>query len=257
MSALVQSDTANGVVTLRLNRPARSNALTVEMLEALEAALHNLSDAPPLAVHLTGTGPHFSTGGDVAAFYAAVERGDGPKLATRVVGALHRVIVAMTLLPAPVITSLRGATTGGAAGLAFAADMVAMQDQAFLQPYYGVVGFAPDGGWTAMLPRLIGTGPAAAALMLNQRITAPQAMAMGLATGIAADPDSLVDVWVETMRGHQPGALSAAKALIWNPARLQELRDGLDAEQAAFVARIDAPETRAGMAAFLGERSVG
>ena len=254
MTSPVLWEEENGFVTLRLNRAARCNALTGELLEALEEALDRAANAPPKGVILTGDGPHFSTGGDVAAFAKAVERGEGRAEATRVVGALHRVIMALLQLPVPVMVELRGATTGGSVGLVLASDMVAMHSTAFLQPFYSVVGFAPDGGWTAMLPERIGAGPAAAALMLNRRIGADEARALGLATELGDDPSAITARWRATLDGHRAGAMATAKALIWSAPRLARVRAGLDAEQAAFVARIEDEETKLGMRDFLGER---
>jgi 2-(1,2-epoxy-1,2-dihydrophenyl)acetyl-CoA isomerase len=72
MSA-VRCDQRGGVATLTLNRPERCNALTGELLDALNAALDRLDD--PCAVVLRAEGRHFSTGGDVARFAEAVEAG--------------------------------------------------------------------------------------------------------------------------------------------------------------------------------------
>ena len=243
---LVLLDQSAGVATLTLNRPERSNALTADLLDALHAALDRL-DAPR-AVILRGAGRHFSTGGDVARFAQAVAAGQGRAYAERVVGGLNRAILRLSALPCPVIARVQGALTGGALGLVLAADLVAMDRAAFIQPFYARVGFAPDGGWTAMLPARIGPARARAIQLLNTRLTAEDALALGLAHHVSGDPDAAIADWLATLASHIPGTLTATKHLLADP---DALAAGLEAERRAFLDRIDLSETRAGMAQFI------
>jgi len=119
---------------IRLNRPARCNALTRPLLDAANATLCKIAAAEPGAIIISAQGPHFSTGGDVLAFRDAVAAGLGRREAEAVVGALNAFILALMRLPIPVIVAANGAITGGAAGLVFAADMVVLGRSAFLQP---------------------------------------------------------------------------------------------------------------------------
>ena len=239
---------------LVLDRPARANSLDAETLEELVEALALIAGDPPPALILAGAGRHFSTGGDVARFASEVEAGRGRAYAERTVAALHEAILTLLALPCPVIAELTGATTGGALGLALAADLVVMRSDAFLQPYYAVVGFGPDGGWTALLPDRIGPACALSIQMLNRRIGAREALALGLATEIADDGAAraaITRAWLATIASHVPGTLAATRRLVWDERRLEAARARLDAERATFVARIDLEETREGMAAFL------
>lgn len=255
MSA-VGFETKDGVATITLNRPERCNALAPELLDALHAALDRL-DGPrapvprapvPRAVVLRAAGRHFSTGGDVARFARAVSAGEGQGYAARVVGGLNRAILRLAALPCPLIAQVQGALTGGALGLVLAADLVAMDRRAFIQPYYVRVGFAPDGGWTAMLPARIGAARARAIQLLNSRIPADQALALGLAQAVGDDPADAVAGWLAQLGAHEPGAMAATKRLLLD---LPALEAGLAAEERAFLERIDLPEVRRGMADFL------
>lgn len=242
----VRIDQRGGVATITLDRPERCNALTDDLLEALHAALDRLDD--PVAVVLRGAGRHFSTGGDVARFAEEVAAGRGRVYAERVVGGLNRAILRLAALPCPVIAQVQGALTGGALGLVLAADLVAMARGAFLQPYYVQVGFAPDGGWTAMLPARIGAHRARAIQLLNSRIPADEALVMGLAQSVGDDPAAVVADWLARLSDHDPGAVAAVKRLILD---LPALEAGLEAERLAFLERIDLSETRDGMARFI------
>jgi len=151
---LVRLEQGGAVARITLANPARCNALTVELLAELNAALDRLQ--VPRAVVLAAEGRHFSTGGDVARLAAAVAAGCGPAHGADLVGGLNAAILKLAALPCPVLARVQGALTGGALGLVLAADLVAMAPDAFVQPWYAAVGFAPDGGWTAMLPARIG-----------------------------------------------------------------------------------------------------
>jgi 2-(1,2-epoxy-1,2-dihydrophenyl)acetyl-CoA isomerase len=244
MSAVL-FDQHGGVATVTLNRPDRCNALTGELLDAIHAALDRLED--PCAVVLRAEGRHFSTGGDVARFAEAVAAGNGRAYAERVVGGLNRAILRLAALPCPVIAQVQGALTGGALGLVLAADLVAMDRTAFIQPYYVQVGFAPDGGWTAMLPARIGVARAREIQLLNTRLSADDALRLNLAQSVSDDPGAVVDNWLARLADHDAGAIAATKRLL-APA---DLEAGLEAERRAFLARIDTPDVRAGMQRFL------
>jgi len=241
--ALTQKD---GVAVLTLDRPERCNALNDELLADLNAALDRL-DAPR-AVILRASGRHFSTGGDVARFAHEVAASNGRAYAQAVVGGLNRAIVRLSALPCPVLAEVRGALTGGALGLMLAADLVAMDRSAFLQPFYARVGFAPDGGWTAMLPARIGAHRARAIQLLNQRIGADEALSLGLAQAVADDPGAVIADWLTTLDSHAPGAMTVAKRLTTD---LSALEAALEFERAAFIERIETDEVRTGMARFL------
>lgn len=244
-------ESGTDTVRLTLNNPERSNSLTAEMLGALCDQLAMLADNPPDILVLAGEGSHLSTGGDVRRFAEEVAAGHGQAYAVATVGKLHAAVLALVDLPSIVMTRAMGATTGGSIGLVLAADLVAMQRRAFFQPWYSVVGFSPDGGWTGLLPDLIGPGAAMAALSLNQRIDAPRAQTLDLVTGVDEDVDTLISGWIATLGGHRGASLRASKRLIWDAPRRALFAQRLEAEQAAFLELIDQPETIAGMQAFL------
>ncbi|WFE76913.1 enoyl-CoA hydratase/isomerase family protein [Roseinatronobacter sp. S2] len=237
-----------GIATLTLNRPDRCNALDDSLLAGLHAALDTLGQ--PRAVVLRAAGRHFSTGGDVARFAQEVAAGNGARYGDAVVGGLNRAILRIAALPCPVIAEVQGALTGGALGLVLATDMIAMNRTAFVQPFYSVVGFAPDGGWTALLPDRIGPARARSILLLNQRLGAQDLAALGLAQAVADDTAPVVAQWLATLDTHLAGSMTATKALLHDQPRLQR---ALDAERAAFIARLNTDEVRYGMARFLAQ----
>jgi 2-(1,2-epoxy-1,2-dihydrophenyl)acetyl-CoA isomerase len=249
------------VARLTLNRPDRHNALVPDLVHGLRDAVLGLEAMAPAAVVLAGAGRSFSTGGDVAGFLAQAERSRAALVdyAQALVGGLHDTILALLHLEVPVIARVQGAVTGGSAGLVLAADLVAMAEDAFLQPWYAAVGFGPDGGWTALVPERVGTGRAMAVQALNQRIGAAEAVGLGLATAVvaAADLDATVDGWADEIVARSGPSLAAARRGIWDEERIGAVRRRLEGERERFVALIDRPETIAGMRRFVARTRAG
>jgi len=241
-------DIADGVARLTLNRPERHNSLVPALLDSLNADLDRIAaDRTIRAVVLQASGRSFSTGGDVAGFHA-VARGQRRAYAEGLVGSLNRAILTLLRLPMPVIGRIHGAVTGGSLGLLLACDLTAMTPHAFIQPYYAQVGFSPDGGWTAMLPARIGAQRAREIQLLNQRISAQEALQLGLVTAcVEADAlDATIEGWLEKLKTMQPGSIASTKALL-----ATDCAEGLEAELRHFLALIDGVEAEAGMTRFL------
>lgn len=249
---LVLLEVADCVARITLNRPARHNSLTPALLDDLHAALDRVERADTVALVLAAKGRSFSSGGDVAAL-ATVARGERRAYADRLVGGLNRAILRLLDLRCPVIVRLHGLATGGACGFVFAADLVAIAPAAFLAPYYVDVGFAPDGGWTALLPEHIGATRAAAIQLLNRRIAPEDAVALGLATAVvpAEQLDAQIAEWIGTLRTKARSSLAATRALLMPPWRAAAIRAGLEREREHFLDLIDSPQAEAGMARFL------
>ena len=233
-------------LALTLHAP-RANALEPGVLQQISAALQEVERAVP-DVLLIQAGRNFCSGGDVARFHQAVMAGRGRAYAQEVVPVLQDIVYRLAALPAVVAVAARGAVTGGGAGLLFAADLAVLHPDAFVQPYYSKVGFAPDGGWSALLPERIGAGSTLAWLAADRRAGAEELCQLGLAAAVDAEPEHALR---GLLVGQTPGSLRAAKSLVWDAPRLAQLRARLDAETAAFLDRIECATTLAGMQAFL------
>lgn len=253
MNPLVLSDRVEPVAILTLNRPERHNSLVPPLLEELLAALDGIRADPGVrAVVLQANGRSFSSGGDIGGFRA--HRDDPEVYAGEIVGLLNRAVVELVELPVPVVAAVHGIVTGGALGLVLGCDVVLVAPAASFTPYYSVVGFSPDGGWTVMLPSVIGLKRAAEVLLRNLTITAEQAVAWGLASRVAA---------AERIREE---ALSVAQEIaakklhsISHTKRLLNLAYGdlaarLETERARFVEQIGTEEAQQGITAFLEKR---
>ncbi|MDR9484088.1 MULTISPECIES: enoyl-CoA hydratase/isomerase family protein [Sediminimonas] len=250
MSELIDlQDCAGGRgMMIRMQAP-RANALEPGMLSALEGVIGQVRARAPEFLLLTG-GRNYTSGGDVARFLEAAEQGAVADYAGKVVPVLQRIIMSLLTLPCPVIAAARGAITGGGAGLLFAADAAIVAPDAFVQPYYARMGFAPDGGWTALLPERIGAGAAQGWLMADTREDAGGLLRLGLAQEIADDPQAAA---LARMEEFDPGALAEIKALVWDAPRVNAVKARLEAETEAFRRRIVTPQTHARMQRFLSD----
>jgi len=237
------------VATITLNRPERHNSLVPEMLEDLLDALAACrADERSGVLVLRAAGPSFSTGGDLRGFLE--HAADIASYADCLVDLLNRAIVAIFDSRVPVIVVIDGQVTGGALGLVLAADVVLVSERASFTPYYTAVGFSPDGGWAALLPGVIGRSRAAAVQLLNQTVTAEQALDWGLATAFADSDDleaAVRELGAAILAG-EPGSLRCTRRLLRPP----DLEERLDAERRQFVSRIASDEAIAGIRAFLG-----
>ncbi len=247
--SLVLVEHAQSVATLTLNWTERHNSLTPELLNDLRLALMDSTEAHVLV--LQANGRSFSTGGDVRAFY---DHRDAIKLyASEIVELLNQTIKALLEFPAPTIAAVHSIVTGGSIGLVLACDLVIVSPQASFTPYYNVVGFSPDGGWTALLPNLIGPARTAESLLTNATITARQAVEWGIANRM---------VEANRVRDEAQRMAQQIGTLKFGSLRrsIQLLRDrklaalpGLQAELQQFVEQIVTEEAQAGMREFLKE----
>lgn len=238
------------VATLSLNRPERHNSLVPGLLDAIMAAVDEAEAREDVrALLLRAEGGSFSTGGDLQGFLDHWDA-DIAAYADRVVGGLNRTILALRASPLPVIAAVHGWVTGGSLGLLLAADMVLVDDTARLAPFYCEVGFAPDGGWSALLPERVGEGRALAAQMTNAIWGPDELMGLGLAQQRVGRGD-LAGAAMKAARriaGKAPTTVRATKA---NRQRLSDWARALDVERERFVETIQAPGVREGVEAFV------
>lgn len=243
------------VTRLTLNRPDRMNALTVELFDALFAALDGIAADPGCHILvLTGSGRGFCAGQDLG------ERRREPGMPPADLARSTReyygpLIERLTTLPIIVVGAVNGVAAGAGTSLALACDIVVARRSArFLQPFVRL-GLAPDAGWTAMMPRRVGFARAMGTALLAQPISAEQAAAWGMIWACVDDGafDGEVDAIVQSLLAASPDALAETKRLIRDNA-LAKLPDALAAESAAQGRLGFGPDYAEGVAAFAAKR---
>jgi 2-(1,2-epoxy-1,2-dihydrophenyl)acetyl-CoA isomerase len=126
-----------------------------------------------------------------------------------------------------------------------------MRRGATITPWYGKVGFSPDGGWTALLPGIIGRKQTACWLYGNLTETAERCLDMGLVHDVTdADPVDAALAWAQQVSTLERDSIRQTRRLLNGESG--SLRERLEAERKLFVEQIQTPQARAGIARFLG-----
>jgi enoyl-CoA hydratase len=240
------------VCVVRLNRPAKRNALTRAMLARLNEIFRSLTDRADLrAILLTGTGQAaFSAGTDIAELdgldtagaHAAAERG-------------QETCEAIELCGVPVIAAINGIAAGGGCELALACHLrIAAAHATFSLPEIKL-GMIPAYGGTQRLTRAVGHGRALASMLAGETLTADDARTLGLVNRVVAPEELLpaAGALAETLSQLAPLALRACLAAVTRGARLP-LADGLALEAELFAQLFATEDVREGTRAFLEKR---
>jgi enoyl-CoA hydratase/carnithine racemase len=241
-----------GIATITLDRPHRLNALTFESYAELRDLFAALGERDAVkAVIITGSGRGFCSGGDVDAIIGELLTRDAPRLLefTRMTGAL---IANIRALPKPVIAAVNGVAAGAGAVIAIAADFrvaVPQASFAFLFTKAGLAG--ADMGAAYLLPRIIGLARATEMLFLGDRISADEALRIGLVNTVVA-PESLMgsaQALAERLIAGPRFALGMTKTLL-NQELDADFRSAIEAEAQGQALCMQMPDFRAAYEAF-------
>jgi len=176
VSELVLRENRQGAALLTLNRPAKMNALTKEVFEALEEhvdALARESRTIGLVI-LRGAGGNFSAGYDMQEVLAYVRAHAKPHYNSEVIEKLAS-------LPQPVISAVEGHCSTGALELALAADLIVANESARFCDAYGRWGLTPIWGLSLRLPHRVGSAKAAEMMFTCRSYSGAEAHEMHLA----------------------------------------------------------------------------
>jgi 2-(1,2-epoxy-1,2-dihydrophenyl)acetyl-CoA isomerase len=247
----------DSVATITLNRPEVYNALNQPMAEALVRAIQMCMDDDHVrAVILTGAGRGFCAGGDMKAAWEHIQAGGDPQHFFRdLTVPLHRAITDMRLMEKPIVAAINGAAGGAGMSLAAACDLRLAVEGAKFKQAYTSIGLVPDGGWTAIVPQIIGPAKAAELLLLDPVLDAQQALTLGLVHEVVPG-DRLMKRACETATGLAQGpatALGGAKTLV-NAALYPMLEVQLERERQRIIAQGGTADFREGVFAFVEKR---
>lgn len=242
------------IAVVSLNRPARHNALVPGLLSEMLQVLKHPDCQSAAVLILRAEGHSFSTGGDLTGFWS--HRENIATYAEGLVGQLNQVILAIYTHPAAIVCAVHGQVTGGSLGFLLAADHVIMRRGVVITPYYSVVGFSPDGGWTALLPDIIGRQQAMHWLAGNTSHDADTCKALGLAQQVVDnDCDAAALSWAEQVAEKQTGSITRSRKLL--NTRVETLRQRLETERESFVNQVQTQQALDGIELFLRRQENG
>ena len=249
-----------GVLTLTMNRPEARNALSRAMLAALTDQLAAAEvDAEVKCVVLTGAGRGFCAGGDVKGMAAS---GDGTTGNSTIDVAIARQRLSQRAtagrlfkMPKPTIAALPGAAAGAGFSLALACDMRIMAASAIMTTAFARVGFSGDYGGTYFLTQLIGSAKARELYYLSERVSADEALRLGLTNWVCA-PEELAaktrEIALRLARGPSVAYRYMKENL--NRAMAGEVDDCLDLEATHHIHCGQTEDHREATKAFVAKR---
>lgn len=216
MADLVTCTVSDGLARVRLNRPDKLNALTLETLSQLAATARSLrNDRTLRAVVISGAGESFCAGLDFATVLkkpGGVARAFLP-LPWRGTNLFQEACWAWRRLPVPVIAAVHGHCLGGGLQIALAADFRFATPDSEWSVLEGRWGLIPDMSGIQSLKELVGIDTAKRLTMTAQLLSGKEAADLGLVTELAADPVAAAEEFAGQLAGRSPDALAAAKRL--------------------------------------------
>jgi 2-(1,2-epoxy-1,2-dihydrophenyl)acetyl-CoA isomerase len=246
----------DGVLTLRLARPEKRNAMDDTMMYALiDAVDHAGRDEAVRAILLTSAGEHFCSGFD---FVARNLEGGKPRVGSiqrRLPSQAHRLVPLLCSVQTPVVCAVRGWAAGIGLNLALAADFtVAADDARFWAPFVDR-GFTPDSGATWLLPRRVGEVRAREMILLGRVVDGAEAADWRMIHRAvpAADVDATAAELATTLAGGATVALGLAKWLL-HTANANALDEQLRNEAFAMELSSRSDDFREGLEAFREKR---
>lgn len=247
---------ADGVATIRLNRPDRLNALTFDSYAELRDTFAALQQRDSVySVLLVGTGRAFCSGGDVR------------DIIGRLFDVPHSTLVAFTRmtcdlienmrrLEKPIVAGLNGLTCGAGAVMAAAADIRVAAESAKIAYLFTQVGLSgADMGAAWLLPRIVGLGHASELLMTGDFISAARAAEIGLYNHVVPDEEleeRAVALAAQLAKG--PGMGLAITKRMLNAEAHMDLGEAMQAEGWIQAECMKHPDYRESFEAFTEKR---
>ncbi len=247
MSTVRITDREHGARVITLDRPDARNAFSRALVDELRAAIADARGAR--LVVLTGAGDKaFCAGADLKE-----RRGMSPDETRRFLADLNALMNEVAALPCPTLAAINGAAFGGGLELALACDLRVMAVGAQVGLTEVTLGIIPGAGGTQRLARLVGPARAKELILLGRRLTAQEALSIGLCSEIG-EPLAIADRIAAQLALTAPLAVAAAKRAIDDGAHLS-LVEGLAVERRCYETTLDTEDRREALEAFAAKRT--
>ncbi|MCL4109107.1 UNVERIFIED_CONTAM: hypothetical protein GTU68_031019 [Idotea baltica] len=252
MSEILLYDVVDGVATITLNRPdtynAFNNDLSFKFIDALKAVR---KDPAVRVIVLTGSGKAFSSGQDLKDV-----QGKNRSLGESVEKRYNPMVRLITGIEKPFICRMNGVAAGAGASIALACDYVIASNKAKMVWAFANIGLVLDSGSSYFLPRLVGRQKAFELATLGEKITADQALDLGLVNQVVApeELDAAVQVIAERYAKAPTKAIGLIKRML-NRSFSSSLDDMLDMEKHGQEIAGRTEDYKEGVLAFNEKRS--
>ncbi len=247
---LLREDSA-GVARLTLNRPRQYNALSLELMAALQRELEGIRDEPAVkVVVVAGAGPGFCAGHDLKELRANPQR----EFYEKTFAACSRLMQAIVALPKPVIARVHGIATAAGCQLVATCDLAVAETGArFATPGVNIGLFCSTP--MVALSRNVGRKAAMEMLLLGEMVPAPRASELGLINRAvpATELDAAVDEMAARIVAKSPLTLAIGKEAFYRQVEM-ELGAAYDFASEAMTRNMLARDAAEGIDAFIEKR---
>lgn len=252
MYKFILTELKDGIYKIKLNRPDVYNAFNEEMLFELQDAFKTAAENPEVrCVSLTGEGKAFCSGQDLkdftnrnSTFKEALEKKYNP------------LIKQMTSLPKPIVCGINGVAAGAGLSVALACDYRIAIESATLIEIFINVGLVPDSASSFTLPRIVGYAKAFEMCVNADKVTAREALNMGLINKVVSNQtvlNKLLDITCKNFASKPTKAIGMIKSLLYKS--FQSSVDEVLALEAEYQdAAGNSDDYKEGVAAFIEKR---
>jgi 2-(1,2-epoxy-1,2-dihydrophenyl)acetyl-CoA isomerase len=243
------------VLTLRMNRPDKLNALTTPMCRALLHALLVAGDDKTVrAIVLTGAGKAFCAGGDLDFIRDARNRRAAKEVEELLIAG-KEICLAMATMPKLIIAAVNGPAAGGGMSLALACDLRIASKEATFSQSFAQLGLYPDFGATYFLPRLVGLSRASELFYTAETLSASESCSTGIVYQVFS-PETFAEETLklaEHLAAGPPLAYRDVKRTMIGEKK-REMEDALDEEIRLQTHCFLTEDCAEGLAAFFEKR---
>jgi enoyl-CoA hydratase/carnithine racemase len=245
MSDLIVSDDGP-IRILRMNRPAKKNALTLAMYDGMAAAVEESETNGAIRCLLIAGGPgSFCAGNDIGDFMKSANEGGALSPSTL------RFLYSLVRCEKPLVAAVIGVAVGVGTTMLLHCDyVVAAADARFSTPFVAL-GLTPEAASSLIAPRLMGHANAFSLLVMGRPLNAGEAKGLGIVNTVV----SAAEVEAEAMKAAReisdlpPEAVLASRRLMRGTG--EEILARIDEEAEEFKVRLKSPEARTAFTGFL------
>ena len=245
----------NGAVaTIRFNRPAALNAITLPMAEGFLDVVRTISRAPDIKVIvLCGAGNAFMAGGDISLLHA--DMAAAPRTALALLAPLNAALEILTGMPQLVIASLHGSVVGAGFSVAMACDLMIAASNTRFNLAFARIGASPDASATWSLPRAVGLHKALELALLADSFDAAEAQRLGLVSRVVPLEELVNETAILAQRlAAGPGFAYGKTKQLMRASHARNQKDQMAAECAAIATCTATDDFAEGINAFFEKR---
>lgn len=245
MNVLQQRDET--LLLLKINRPDKKNALTLDMYKALIDGLEEAEqDDSVRVVVISGTAGCFTSGNDILDFMAAAGQPDKAALPLKF-------LQTISTCSKPIVAAVEGVAVGIGTSMLLHCDLVFCSETSRFQLPFARLGLVPEGGTSLLLPQQLGHRLAFELMVLGNAVDGHRAAELGIVNHVVSEPLSEAVKTARQLATLPPQAVIQSKQMLKSHHQ-EQLQTVLIDEVEQLTERLNSAEAREAFAAFIEKR---